>query len=133
MTLTDLLFLASLLFVLTMCFCIAVSAIRRRWKTAGRLGRILGVFLVCHIVALIGFGLLLPRRFFAPGDRHCFDDWCVAALSAEVVDGANNAPCAPEPGGRIWIATVEVSSDAKRVRQRARDARAELEDLQGRR
>jgi hypothetical protein len=42
-------------------------------------------------------------------------------------------PCGADRDGRTWIATIEVSSDAKRIRQRARDARAELEDRQGRR
>jgi hypothetical protein len=57
----------------------------------------------------------------------------VAAVEAKIADGSTGAPCQEDGGGRNWIATIEVSSDAKRARQRAPDARAELEDRQGRR
>jgi hypothetical protein len=133
MTLYDLFFLASVLFVLTLCICIAVSAGRRRWQATGRLGRLLGGFVVSYAIALIAVAVLTPRRFYDPGQRRCFDDWCVAAMEAKVVDGSTSVPCQGHPAGRTWIATIEVSSDAKRVRQRASDARAELEDRQGRR
>ena len=45
MTLSDLFFLVSVLFVLAMAVSIAVSAIRGRWKAASRMGRFLGLFL----------------------------------------------------------------------------------------
>jgi hypothetical protein len=133
MALSGLFFLASVLFVLTLCVRIAVSALRRRWETAGRLGRLLGGFAVLYAVALVSVAVVLPRRFYAAGERRCFDDWCVAAIEANIADGPAGVPCGTERGGRNWIATIEVSSDAKRVRQRAPDARAELEDRQGRR
>jgi hypothetical protein len=133
MTLADLFFLASVLFVVVLCGCIAASALRRRWETASRLSRFLGLFVAFYAVTLICVALALPRRFYAPGERRCFDDWCVAALDARVADGSVAAPCRADRDSRIWIATREVSSDAKRVRQRAPDARAEVEDRQGRR
>jgi len=133
MTLFDLFFLASVLFVAALCVCIVVSALRRRRETTNRLGRLLGWFVASYAVALICVALALPRRFYAPGERRCFDDWCVAAIEAKVADGSDGAPCQVDRGGRNWIATIEVSSDAKRIRQRAPDARAELEDRQGKR
>jgi hypothetical protein len=80
---------------------------------------------------LVTVALLMPRRTFATGERECFDDWCAAGIGAEPAAAADS-PCAVEAGTRVWIATVEVSSDAKRVRQRAPDARALLEDRGGR-
>jgi hypothetical protein len=133
MTLSDLFFLASLLLVLTLCVRIAVSALRRRREITIRLSRLLGWFVAFYAMTLICVALALPRRFYAPGERRCFDDWCVAAIAAKVADVSTGVPCPADPGSRNWIATIHVSSDAKRVRQRARDARVELEDQQGRR
>ncbi len=133
MTVGDLFFPMSVLFVLTLSVCIALSASRRRREATSRLGRLLGGFVVSYTIALISVALLTPRRFYDPGTRRCFDDWCVAAMEAKVADGSTGVPCQGYPAARSGIATIEVSSDAKRVRQRAPDARAELEDLQGRR
>jgi hypothetical protein len=133
MTLLDLLFLASVLFVVILCGRIAASAWRRRWETATRLSRFLGLFLASYAAVLICVALALPRRFYAPGERRCFDDWCVTALDARAADGSIGVPCPADPGSRIWVATIEVASDARRIRQRAPDARAELEDRQGKR
>jgi hypothetical protein len=130
MTLSDLFFLLSVLFVLAMAVSIAVSAIRGRWKAASRMGRFLGLFLVLYAALLMGVGLALPRRFYAAGERRCFDDWCATALGATAAAGT---PCGSDEGGRDWVAAIEVSSVARRIRQRAADAHAELEDQQGRR
>ena len=133
MTLFDLFFLASVLFVVTLCGAIAVAEIRRRRDTTGRLLRILGGYVALYALALLGISLLLPRRFYAPGERRCFDDWCVASVEAKIADGSAGVTCQGDPGRHNWIATIQISSDAKRVRQRAPDARAELEDQQGKR
>jgi hypothetical protein len=97
------------------------------------LSRLLGLFLACYAATLICVALALPRRFYAPGERRCFDDWCVTALDAKVADGSMVVPCLADRGSRNWVAAIEVSSDARRIRQRAPDARAELEDRQGKR
>jgi hypothetical protein len=133
MTLSDLFFLAAVLFAAILCARIAASATRRRWQTTARLSRLLGLFLACYAATLMGVALALPRRFYAPGERRCFDDWCAAALDAKVAEGSMDVPCRAGEGGRNWVAAIEVSSDAKRIRQRAPDARAELEDRHGRR
>jgi len=89
--------------------------------------------LAFYAAALILVALALPRRIYAPGERRCFDDWCVTAVEAEIADGSISVPCQADPGGRNWVAAIEVSSVARRVRQRAPDARAELEDQRGKR
>jgi len=131
MTPFDLFFLASVLFVAALSVRIAASALRRRWETSRRLARLLGWFVASYAVVLLAVSLALPRRFYAPGERRCFDDWCVAAMEAKIADRSTAVPCPAGGGGRDWIVTVEVSSTARRVRQRAADARAELEDAQG--
>jgi len=133
MKLFDLIFLASVAFVATLCVRIAVSALRRRRETTSRLGRLLGGFVGLYAMTLVCVALALPRRFYAPGERRCFDDWCEAAIEAKLADGPAGVGCRVDGGSRNWLATIEVSSDAKRIRQRAPDARAELEDRQGRR
>ncbi len=120
MTIADLVFLASGLTVLVLLVSIGVSALMRRFKTTRRLAWIFAAFVTIYAVALISTSLTASRHTYPPGERRCYDDWCIAAVEVK-------------QGGQNWIATLEVSSDAKRVRQRAPDARVELEDQQGRR
>jgi hypothetical protein len=131
MTLLDLFFLVSVLFVFSMAVGIAVSAIRGRWKTVGRLSRFLGLFVALYAAVGMCVALARPRRFYAPGERRCFDDWCVAAVGIEPTIDSAESPCGSDHGGRSWVAIIEVSSVALRVHQRARDASAELEDENG--
>jgi hypothetical protein len=132
MTLFDLFFLVSVLFVFSMAAGIAVSAIRGRWKTAGRLSRFLALFVALYAAVGMCVALARPRRFYAPGERRCFDDWCVAAVGIESAIDSAESPCRADIGpGRTWVATIEVSSVARRIHQRARDAEAELEDGRG--
>jgi hypothetical protein len=131
MTLFDLFFLISVLFALAMAVRIAISAIRRQWPTAARRTRMLALFLALYAGVLICVALVLPRRFYAPGERRCFDDWCAAAVSIAPVENPTESPCGPGNGGRDWVATIEVASEARRVRQRAAGASAQLEDERG--
>jgi len=130
-TLFDLFFLLSILFVFGGAAGIAVSAIRGRWKTARRLSLILGLYVALYAAAVMCFALVLPRRFYAPGERRCFDDWCAAAVYVELARDSAESPCASDNGAQVWVAAIEVSSVARRVRQSAPDARAELEDESG--
>jgi hypothetical protein len=129
-TLFDLFFLISVLFVLVMAIRIAISAIRGRWQAAGRSILFLVIFLTYYAIVLVSVSLATPRRFYAPGERRCFDDWCGEAVTATT---AASSPCGPGGTANDWIATVEVSSVARRITQRAPDAHAELEDEQGNR
>lgn len=127
-----LVFVGSVLVVLGMLFRLGVLALGGRWPRVRGAGRTLGWYVGGYLLVLVAVALALPRRTFAPGERECFDDWCVAGVRAAPA-GADAAACAAEAGERVWLATLEVSSDAKRVRQRARDARALLEDGRGHR
>jgi hypothetical protein len=133
MTFPDLFFLASALLVLVLCINIAVSALRGRRDAARRLARLLAGFAALYVVALVSVSLVRPRRFFDAGERRCLDDWCFRTLGATVADSSTGLDCHPGQRSRTWVAVAEVSSVAKRIRQRARDARAEMEDRHGRR
>ncbi len=125
----DLVMLGSVVLVLVLVIRLAVQAARGRWGAVGRSARFLGIYLAGYAVVLVAVALTMPRDSRAAGERECFDDWCAAGVRAEP---AADAPCAVDAGTRVWVVTVEVSSDAKRVRQRAPDARALLEDRGGR-
>jgi hypothetical protein len=131
MTLFDLLFLASVLFVLVSLFAIVVSALRRRAATLRRWARLLAIYLAVYAAVLLLSALLTPRRIYAPGERRCWDDWCTTALRVSPGHNMASLPCRETPDIRIWLAEIQVSSVSKRIRQRAPDARAELEDQQG--
>lgn len=131
MKLSDLFFLASLLFVLVCLLAIFLAAFLFRWRAVRRWSKLLAAFLALYIPVLLLTGLLTPRRIYPPGERRCWDDWCATAVRVAPANPSTPLPCVGSPGTRIWIAEIEVSSVAKRVRQRARDAYAELEDEQG--
>jgi hypothetical protein len=133
MRIFDLVFIASVLLTFFLLSRTALLATRGRWSGMRRTAGILTLFLFCYGTVLVATALSMPRRFYAPGERRCFDDWCIAALTAEIATKPASTPCATDEAGRIWIATLKVSSDAKRVRQRALDAAADLEDRNGHR
>ena len=131
MTLSDLLFLASVLTVLLLACRILISALRGKWAATRRSALYLGAFLVLYVVALVSTALLMPRHFYAQSERRCFDDWCITVIEANLADNSIDPPCQLIPDQHAWVAVVEVSSTAKRIRQRAPDARIEMEDQQG--
>jgi|SRR5208283_30339 len=125
-------FLASALLVLVLLVRAAIAVFRRRWAVAGRMARILAIFVGGYALILLLVGLAMPRRTIAPAERECFDDWCIAAISATLEGNTPQPPGSSVLESDTWVATVEISSVAKRVRQRAREVRVELQDEQGR-
>ncbi len=124
--------LGSILVVLAMVGRVAAFALRGRWASVRGAGRTLGL-LPGRLRGRAGRG---GARAAAPnpGARS-------ARVFRRLVRGGDQrgAGAGPRtrralrrPATRLWVATVEVSSDAKRVRQRAPDARALLEDGRGR-
>jgi hypothetical protein len=126
----SLVFLGSVLFVLVLLGRIAWGAVRGRWERLRGSVRLLAGYVAGYAAVLLAVALAMPRRTLPQGVRECFDDWCVAAVGAVPSRAAMVPGC---DGGDVWIGTLEVSSDAKRVRQRAADAAATLEDRSGRR
>src|SRR5215216_575924 len=130
MTLNDVSFLISALAMLVVAVCALGAALTHRRVTARRIALTLTGFACFYAAILAASGLARPRRLYPPGHQRCFDDWCVTVENASPAD-SSVLTCAPVPGKTVWIAAAEVSSVAKRVRQRARDAHVEMEDGAG--
>ena len=119
MTVNDLIFIACVFVLLALVVRLVMQAIHQRYRALRRTAVMIAAFIGVYAALLIGIALTAKRQFIPPGEPKCFDDWCVAALQAERVEGNR------------WVATLEVSSVAKRVTQRASDAEVELEDRDG--
>jgi hypothetical protein len=131
MTLFDLRFLASTLFILICLVLILISALRRRSDRLRWWARVLLSYGALYALVLLATSLLSPRRVLAPGQRRCWDDWCATAERAVPAGASTISACPSAPNTRLWLAEIQVYSDAKRVRQRAPDAHAQLEDQNG--
>ena len=109
MTIFDLLFLASFLVSVIALGAAAYAAIRGH---APRAFSILRVWLVCAAVYLgisVAVAYSAPQRVIAAGEPWCFDDWCLTVKDVE------------RAGTRCNV-SVLISSEAKRVTQRANGA-----------
>lgn len=129
MSVVDLVFLFSFLFCAVLVIRLLWLPMRRDWPKWLATARWLVAFIVIYATALVATALIMPRRELPVGERKCFDDWCVAASGLELQPSPELCPGA----AAVWVASVEVSSVARRIRQRAADATVEVEDLLGRR
>jgi hypothetical protein len=115
MTIFDLLFLASFLVSVVALIAAAYAAIRGR---DSRAFSILAIWLACavlYLAASVAVAYVAPQRMIAAGDPWCFDDWC---LTVENVKRTDN----------IYTVKLRISSEAKRVTQRASGAWIYLRD-----
>jgi hypothetical protein len=115
MTILDLLFLASFSVSLIVLFIAAYAAVR------GRLSRavwILGVWLagaLWYMATSLADAYAAPQRVIAIGTPWCFDDWCLTVNKVQHADTNYNVD-------------LLISSEAKRVAQRANGAWIYLRD-----
>jgi hypothetical protein len=115
MTFFDLLFLASFLASFIVLIVAAYAASR------GRLSRafwILGVWLgsaVLYVATSLAIAYAAPQRVIALGMPWCFDDWCLTATKVRHAD-------------TNYSVDLLISSEAKRVTQRANGAWVYLRD-----
>jgi hypothetical protein len=130
MKIFDLLFMLSALVVVFLSGSLVVMVIRFRWDRARAAASILGVYLILYTTALLAVAHSTPRRILAPLQKECFDDWCVAAISAQP---ARSTICGGDSVSADWVVKIRISSEAKRIRQRARDPSALMEDQTGHR
>jgi hypothetical protein len=115
MTIFDVLFLASFLASVIALGTAVYTAIRGR---TARAFSILRVWLVCVAVYLgisVAVAYFAPQRVITVGSPWCFDDWC---LTVEKVKHADTN----------YEVDILISSDAKRVTQRAKGAWIYLRD-----
>jgi hypothetical protein len=119
LTIFDLLFLAIFLGSLFVLLIAAYQSLRGRFAKAGRLVLGFAIFWGIYLGIVIAVSLATPRRTVAIGEERCFDDWCITVESASA--------------GPPAVATLRVSSRAKRIRQSAPDTTVYLEDSDGKR
>jgi hypothetical protein len=127
--LSDLFFLASVLFCAALLVRLFWLATRKRWAAWRSTARLLVAFVAAYTAMLVAAALAMPRKELTAGERKCFDDWCVAASGLELQPTQALCPGA----GSVWVASIEVSSVAKRIHQRAADASVEVENVDGKR
>jgi hypothetical protein len=117
MSIFDLLFLSlALITAISLCAVAGFAITGRRKHSIHILTRlVIGGSLYFTIVVVVS--LLAPRRTFNLGDTQCFDDWCIAATSAQQT-------------GNSVVVGLRISSRARRVSQRERNLNLYLVDRQ---
>ena len=129
MNVSDLFFIVSVFLIATGLFGLFTAALMRRWDLAKRLG--LGVLIYSGVYALmlVGVALLSPQRVMVFHQLRCFDDWCAAVENVEQRPAIGTL----QANGSFYLVTIDVLSQAKRIRQRALDASAYVLDELGNR
>jgi hypothetical protein len=122
-TLFDLLFIAVFFATVVSLVFAGVAYLRRRRTRAITILRRLGIFAGVYLGIVMLVSLVSPRRVLHVGDDQCWDDWCLA------VTGVRRQPA---EDGLSYVATLRVSSRARRRAQRALDAQVYLMDDRGR-
>jgi hypothetical protein len=133
MTIFDLLlilvFLGSLLAILALGY----FSLRQQWSRARRVLTGLLSVLVIYTVILLTVSLLSPQRVFAMHQKRCFDDWCISVEQVVQQSSVGVAPQTARAQGTFYLVTVQVSSQARGISQRALDVQAYLLDANNRR
>ncbi len=103
MTIFDLLFIATFLFVSVSALAAVILLVWRRNAAAKKMSLVFAVYLSVYFGILIATSILSKQRMVAMGENQCFDEWCL-----RVVDVAYAA--APKSGNTLAIVTMEVSN-----------------------
>jgi hypothetical protein len=129
MTISDLIFLFSVLLILLALASLLVALLARKARLARLIGMGIGAYLVLYALTLVIVSLASPQQVLGINEDRCFDDWCIAALDVkeQPAIGATRAQ------GEYAVVTMRVTSRAKGIRQRAVDAAIYLLDASGRR
>jgi hypothetical protein len=123
MSIFDLLFLLTVLASVITLAVVAVFAIRGQRSRALRILRLYVACAAGYLMAGIAVSFLKPQRVVPVGEPWCFDDWCLTAEKVSKTPGA---------GARIsYQVGLRISSQARRVTQRARGAWLYLIDDRG--
>ncbi len=129
MRITDLFFLFSVLLVLLGLLGLLVALLAHKWAVFRIAGLGLAVYIILYAILLAGVSLLSPQQVLAMHQLRCFDDWCAS------VEQVTKQPAIGlvQANGVFYLVTIQVTSRAKRVSQRALDAAAYLLDGSGKR
>jgi len=115
MKIFDLVFLAAFAVSLFALIAAAIAALR---GSIPRAFSILRVWLICcavYMAASVGVAYAGPQRILQVGDPWCFDDWCLTVKNVQ-------------RAGPNYTVNMTISSQAKRVTQRANGAWIYLRD-----
>jgi len=79
---TALLLILAVLGTVVLLMAALVAAMRRRSRSAVRLGAATVVLVGAYAIALVAVGVASRARTMSDGEWKCFDDWCVTVASA---------------------------------------------------
>ncbi len=127
MSIFDLFFLFSFLLIVSGIVGLLVAILLRRRRLARRLAIGLVIYACVYALLLVGVSLLSSQRVLAMHDVRCFDDWCMAVEQVEQRPAIGTV----QAQGSFYLVTLQVSSQAKRIRQRELDTAVYLVDERG--
>jgi len=129
MAIFDLALIFSVLVVFLGLLGMLIALVTRRWAVLRRLALGLAIYVSAYGLLLVGVALLSPQQVLSMHQIRCFDDWCVSVEQVEQQPTIGTI----QPQGVFYLVTVQVSSQARRINQRALDAAVHLVDDRGRR
>ena len=124
MTIFDLLFIAAFLATVAAVLTAAYFAFRGKPARGSRIVRNWALSACIYIGVVVLVSLAVPRRVLGLGDSRCYDDWCIS------IDSVKREPSS---GQVSYLATLKLSSRARRVSQRENNLAVYLTDDRGRR
>ncbi len=133
MTVFDLLLLITVFITVVALLSGAFYLARRRWRPLRRILLGLSILLGSYAAVLMTVSLTSPQQVLGPHQVRCFDDWCLSVQQVARRHTVGRWPHIATARGQFYLVTVEVSSQAQRVSQRAVDAQVYLLDANGRR
>ncbi len=133
MTVFDLLLLITVFITMVALLGGASYLARRRWRPLRRILLGLGILLGSYAAVLVTVSLVSPQQVLGPHQVRCFDDWCLSVQQVARRHAVGRWPHIAMARGQFYLVTVEVSSQAQRVSQRAVDAQVYLADATGQR
>jgi hypothetical protein len=131
MTIFDLVFILVFLFTVGFIVRILYLLAGKRAKKAWRATELLGVLLAGYFVVLVAVSLVAPRKLIPMGEDRCFDDWCIGADTLTVSPTIGSGAGLARASGIFYIVTLKVSSQARGITQRAKEAAVIAVDERG--
>ncbi|MFZ0546749.1 MAG: hypothetical protein WAM60_14985, partial [Candidatus Promineifilaceae bacterium] len=120
----DLFLIISFFIIVLVLLGLALSLVFRRWTAFKRLALSIILYIGLYALLLVGFSLASPQKVLAMHEDRCFDDWCASVEHVEVQPAIGET----QAQGDYYLVTIQVSSRARRIRQRALDAAVYLLD-----
>lgn len=133
MTIFDLVLILAVLGSVLTLFTLFFFTIRRQWRQAGRLALALFSLIVIYAVVLVSVSLLSPQHVLTMHQNRCFDDWCISVERVVQQPAVGAASTIATAHGEFYLITVQVSSQARGISQRALDVQLYLLDAKGQR